>query len=108
MARSTLAYHEEEAVWLDRLLKYKKGPSPTSTTRESVAVYADRWLTAREGRISSIRDDRARLRDHVLPLVGSLDVVAMSRDDVERVRDDLDRKVALPPSDPKHLWPRGS
>jgi len=69
---------------------------------ETIAKYAERWLASREGN-SSIRDDRSRLRDHVLPLVADLDVATFTRDDVERVRDDLDSRIVLPPGDPRAL-----
>lgn len=71
-------------------------PAAAREKGESIAKYAERWLASREGRISSIRDDRSRLRDHVLPLIANLDVATFTRDDVERVRDDLDRRIALP------------
>jgi hypothetical protein len=33
------------------------------------------------------------MRDHVLPILGPLDVFTFDRDDVERVRDELDEKI---------------
>jgi integrase len=44
--------------------------------------------------LGSIRDDRSRLTHHVLDIIGSLDVRTVGRDAIERVRDDLDRKIA--------------
>ena len=67
--------------------------SATGSAIESVSDYADRWLTDREGRVNSIRDDRSRLRDHVLPTLGKLDVRTFTRDDVEQLRDELDAKI---------------
>ncbi len=61
--------------------------------KETVAEYAGRWLDDREGRVNSIRDDRSRIRDHVLPVLGPLDVRTFTRDDVERLRDALDAKI---------------
>lgn len=60
---------------------------------ETVEEYAKRWLAERDGRVNSIRDDRGRLRLHVLPVLGPLDARAFTRDDVERLRDALDRKI---------------
>jgi len=60
---------------------------------ESVAAYSKRWLDARVGRVQSVADDRARIRDHVLHVLGALEARAFTRDDVERVRDDLDDKI---------------
>ncbi len=61
---------------------------------ETVASYSERWLKDREGRIVDIRGNRTRVRDYILPIIGTLDVRTFSRDDVERVRDDLDRRIA--------------
>ncbi len=66
---------------------------PAATSGETVAKYAERWLKSRELKVTSIRDDRSRLRDHVLPIVGALDVATFVRDDVENVRDALDAKI---------------
>jgi integrase len=66
----------------------------TEGASETVSEYSKRWLASREGRVNSIRDDRSRLRDHVLPLVGHLAVATLTRDDVENVRDALDAKIA--------------
>jgi integrase len=60
---------------------------------EHIEAYSKRWLDEREPRVNSIRDDRSRMRDHVLPILGPLDVRTVTRDDVERVRDDLDAKI---------------
>ncbi len=61
---------------------------------EKVEAYSKKWLDEREGRVESIRDDRSRMRDHVLPTLGPLDVRTFTRDDVEQVRDALDVKIA--------------
>jgi integrase len=64
-----------------------------ATVTETVAEYAKRWLADREGRVNAIRDDRSRIRDHVLPTLGPLDVRTFDRDDVEGLRDELDAKI---------------
>lgn len=61
---------------------------------ETVAKYAERWLADREGRIIGVERNRTQLRDYVLPVLGALDVRKFGRDDVERVRDNLDNKIA--------------
>ncbi len=66
---------------------------PEGEAIETVEGYADRWLADREGRVNSIRDDRGRMRLHVAPILGPLDARKFTRDDVERVRDDLDAKI---------------
>lgn len=60
---------------------------------ETLSQYAKRWLDDRDGRVHSIRDDRGRMRLHVLPTLGPLDARTFGRDDVERLRDDLDAKI---------------
>lgn len=60
---------------------------------ETVEQYAKRWLDDREGRVNSIRDDRSRMRDHIAPTLGPLDVRTFTRDDVEQLRDALDQKI---------------
>jgi len=61
---------------------------------ETVADYSVRWLADRVGRVASVADDRARFRLHILPILGALEARSFTRDDVERLRDDLDRKIA--------------
>jgi integrase len=62
--------------------------------RETVAAYAKRWLDDRDGRVKSLRSDRARLSCHVLDLIGPDDVRTIGREGIELVRDALDRKIA--------------
>jgi integrase len=73
-------------------------PIAKATTKggkgESLEAYAKRWLADREGRVKSLRSDRGRLACHVLDLIGREDVRTIGRDGVERVRNDLDRKIA--------------
>jgi integrase len=77
------------AQWAPRMRKASAGQPGI----ETVAEYAKRWLTDRDGRVASIRDDRSRMTIHVLPLLGKLDVATFTRDDVERLRDALDVKI---------------
>lgn len=60
---------------------------------ETVAAYSKRWLDDREGRVKSLRSDRARLACHALDLIGSDDVRTIGRERVEVVRDSLDTKI---------------
>jgi hypothetical protein len=72
----------------------RQGESTVVGKGETLAAYSKRWLASREGRVNTIRDNRSALRDHVLPIVGALDVATFTRDDVENVRDALDAKIA--------------
>jgi integrase len=78
----------DAARWAPKARTVPRGPS------ETVEQYAKRWLAEREKRVVSIKDDTARLRDHVLPLLGPELVRTFGRDEVESVRDELDAKVA--------------
>lgn len=77
---------------------------------ETVTDYASRWLDERDRKgIATVRHDRGRLTRHVLPIVGTVDVRKLSRDDIERVVEDLDRKIALASDDIDHLaWKTAS
>lgn len=80
----------------------KAGASAASG--ETVEEYAKRWLTDREARgLSSVRDDRSRMKHHVLPVLGLLDARTFGQDDVERLRDILDDKIKLAPDVEGHL-----
>jgi integrase len=70
------------------------GGAVSDSIKETVEEYSKRWLADRVGRVSSIRDDRSRIRDHVLPVIGPLDVSKFTRDDVETLRDALDVKIS--------------
>jgi integrase len=67
--------------------------SASPANGETVEKYAGRWLDDREGRVNSISDDRSRMKHHVVPTLGPLDVRTFDRDDVERLRDKLDRMI---------------
>src|SRR5258708_34914506 len=82
---------------------FRANPTAVDGIQETVSEYATRGLADHVGRVGSIRDDRSRLTHHVLDLIGTLDVRTVGRDDLERVRDDLDRKIALPDSHANHL-----
>jgi len=60
----------------------------------TVSAWSEVWLAERERKgIVSAPDDRARLRDHILPVIGTLPMASVSRADVERVVRALDEKV---------------
>lgn len=62
---------------------------------ETVNEWADRWLDEREARgLTSIRSDRSRVRQHVLPDLGPLAMREVTRDDLERFVERLDRRVS--------------
>src|ERR1700722_17235292 len=66
-------------------------PPPAGETFEA---WAERWCKAREARgLTSVDDDRGRLRKWVLPLWGATPIAALTREDVEALVEDLDAHV---------------
>jgi integrase len=62
---------------------------------ETVEQYATRWSDWREARgLSCVKDDRARLKNHVLPTLGPLDVTTVTRRDLEKLVEKLDERIS--------------
>jgi integrase len=61
---------------------------------ETVGEYAKRWLAHREGRGQSTRDNESHLKTHILPVIGLLDMRAVTSEDIRRLVDALDAKAA--------------
>lgn len=92
------AARAEAAALSRRALEVGAEAPPAGTAPEPegerVSKYAGRWLKERDARgLTSVGDDRGRLEKHVLPLLSDRATVAVTRTDVERVVEDLDRKV---------------
>lgn len=100
----------EEALALAPVLAARARHAVDSETGETVSEYACRWLLERERLgIGTVGHDRGRLGKHVLPIVGHLDVHTFGREDVERVVEDLDRKISLDEDHEEHLgWKTAS
>jgi integrase len=96
----------EDAIALAPILAERARLALRGHQGETVAAYAERWLADREahGIASAQSHDRGRLRKHVLPILGPLDVRTFGREDVERVVADLDRKIRLDDDDKAHLF----
>ena len=61
---------------------------------ESVEQWAVRWVQSREARgLECARDDRSRLRTHILPMIGAERMATITAGRLEDVRDKLDEKV---------------
>lgn len=70
--------------------------------RETLDEWMQRWFTWREARqLRTVRDDRSRYKHHIAPFIGPIFVDALTRDDLENVRDDLDRKILEGYVDPR-------
>lgn len=67
---------------------------PPAPEGETVEAYAGRWLAEREAKgLRSVVSDRGRLRTHLYPALGARPVAAVTRDELETLRDDLDELV---------------
>lgn len=54
----------------------------SALVRETIAEFTTRWLPYRRERgISSVDDDKGRLREWVLPIIGALDVRRVGREE---------------------------
>lgn len=61
---------------------------------EMLAAWSERWLAARQERgLTSVKDDRGRLRKWVLPTLGPRPMVEIKRVDLERLVEELDAAV---------------
>lgn len=60
----------------------------------TVKDYASRWFADRERRgLSSVVTDRARLANHVFPIIGETAIAKATKEDVRRVVEALDAKA---------------
>ena len=92
-----------------RLLARKLGTTPLAIS-ETVREWSKRWLEWRANRgLSTTPHDKGRLGNYVLPILGPLAKHAVTRADVERVVEALDRRIALPEGDAERIsWKTAS
>jgi integrase len=85
----------------------KNGGAVEVGEEETLNEWMDGWLSDREMRgMTSVRDDRAHLVNHVCPLIGTKAMRQIGTSDIEAVVQDLDRKARLPEGDPKYISPK--
>jgi integrase len=81
----------------DRL---RRGAAVRPGEGETITLWSARWLKDRNARgISSVKDDEGRMRKHVLPVLGAYPIATITRDQIESVVEDLDRKIGLEEGD---------
>jgi integrase len=73
--------------------KLRRGEAVRPGEGETVYIYATRWLEAREGRVASVCDNKTHLEHHILPVLGSHTMTAVTAKEIESVVTELDRKV---------------
>src|SRR5690606_17199603 len=77
-----------------RVLISPKGEAKEDPGGETVRFWSSRWLDYREERgLESVSDDRARVRDHVLPVIGDIAMADVTEDHIRDVVHSLDEKV---------------
>ena len=93
--------------------KAKAEPRPLATMSiaddgETVEQWAGRWTAMRDTRgLESVRDDRSRLRTHIVPLIGGERMATVRPAQLEDIRDALDEKVRreeLSWKTAQHVW----
>jgi integrase len=92
-----------------RLLARKLGVPPPATS-ETVREWCKRWLEWRANRgLSTTPHDKGRLGSYVFPILGLLAIRTVTRADVERIVEELDRRIALPEGDAERIsWKTAS
>ncbi len=82
-------------------------PKPVAI-EETVDTWMGRWFTYREDRgLTSVSDDRSRYANHVKARLGTLAMARVTKDEVESLVEDLDRKVRaahLSWKTAAHIW----
>src|SRR5580692_6074544 len=75
--------------------RVRRGEGVSFGEGETIAIWSERWLADREARgISSVEDDRGRMRKHVLPVLGPHPIATITRERIEHLVEDLDGKIA--------------
>ena len=84
------------AIALAPLLAERGRLAVNEGTRDTVAEYAKRWIQWRMTRgLECVPGDRTRLAFHVFPVIGALEIAAVTRDDLKRLVAALDMKAKL-------------
>ena len=95
----TIAQDDLEAAKACALLTSQHARDTGAVDRRrglTVAEYAEAWIADREKRQGlDTRNDEARMRDHILPIVGHLEIRKVTSADLRRLVADLDRKSSL-------------
>jgi integrase len=91
-----IAEHDLEGARECARLAYEflqRGGAVSDVVRETVAEYAQRWLRSRKTRVRSVTDNESHLIHHVLPLIGSLDMQAITSASGDTIVARLDAKI---------------
>jgi integrase len=93
---------KEKATEIAKLLsdKVRRGEVVRPGEGETFGIWTERWMGDRAARgLSSVADDRGRMRKHVIPIIGMHPMATITRDQIECLVEDLDRKIDLDDDD---------
>jgi integrase len=71
----------------------RHGGAVSDVARETVGEYAQRWIRSRKANVRSVGDNESHLIHHVLPLIGSLDMLAITSANGDTIVARLDAKI---------------
>ncbi len=95
---ASILEHEEERARVCAVETadwFRENPHVDAEVGFTVSEYATKWHAWREARgLTCVKDDRARLRNHVLDVLGPLDVRKVTRLDLERLVERLDKRIS--------------
>jgi integrase len=80
---------EAEAEALCRSLERKVQLAKPEASALTVREWAEQWFKDRESKVKSMKDDRSRIRKHILPRVGSIELRRLRKADLQAVFDEL-------------------
>jgi len=114
-AREYVGHEAEKArahglTGVDFGIKPRGKAAPVAVARgtgETVADYADRWLKSRKGKIATVGSNGGHLAHHILPVLGSYAMTAVTSKEIEDVVAALDAKVEaseLSSKTAKNVW----
>ena len=88
------AMARERARYLSEICPSREGSAAPPHVNETLASWSERWCAEREARgLTSVEDDRSRLRKWVFPVLGPRPIAAITSADLEELVERLDRSV---------------
>lgn len=86
-ARAKALRHSETA-------KTRSATTRAAVTGETAREWFEKWCKARDARgLHTVRNDRSRIDNHVLPLLGDTPMAGVTTEQIEDVRDALDARI---------------
>jgi integrase len=88
---NTQLRHEQESEAVEMCREFERQVARTKQSGSLLTVrdWAERWFKDRGSKIKSMKDDRSRIKKHVLPRIGSIELRQVRKADVQAVFDAL-------------------